>query len=219
MKKGCFLFIAVFLARMAIAQEPGLVSENIKFTKSVIENEKNHLIVFVDMESEPKHWVHYRYDHYTDVERIIDNDGASYARPKGKEWLKSGDWGETGAPVDKDKEHELQTLSEIPFLPFQEFENHDKGQGAGVWKFVKNREEKDVKFFVFEYSREKPNPGGYYPHYTFVKYKHDTDGSLLLTKCECNLRDGDRLIPLTIDYQYMFRLPADTKIIYGNNRQ
>ena len=90
---------------------------------------------------------------------------------------------------------------------------HDQSQGGTVWRFIERTAKDDLEYFTYERSREHPNPDGVYPRFTFLKYKNDTDGHLLVEHFTGNLRDGEKLIPVEVKYSYMILLPsANVKI-------
>lgn len=59
-------------------------------------------------------------------------------------------------------------------------------------------------------SREHPNPAGFYAQYTFVKYKDDEDGHLLLKTAIAQIKPGNTLFPVQVDYNYMFIMGTDS---------
>jgi hypothetical protein len=206
--RGVFLLAAlvvVFSAGLARAQDPKMAPDDLKTTRQVID--KQHLIVFCSLEVESDEYVKFRYDHYPDMERFTLEDGV-YARTKGKRWLKSNDWGKTGRPAKKEIVDELATFIGIVNMPFNEPKSNDASQGAFVWKSVDQSKGDGYESFTYEQTREKPHPDGVYPRYTFIKYKNDVDGGLLLTDAKAQLRQGEKLIPVELNYQYMILLPA-----------
>jgi len=207
LRAALLLFASAFLVstRPLAAQDPGLAPDNLKFTRKVIEQQ--HLIVDCSLEVLEGSFVKFRYDHYPDLERITQPD-AVYARPKGKPWLKSDDWGETGSTVDAAKAAELDHMIAIANAPFQEPDPHDPDQGGIVWRAVTHAGGKDFQTYTYERSREKPKADGVYPTYTFIQYKGDKDGRFLLTDFTAQMKDSTHLIPVTIHYDYMILLPA-----------
>ena len=163
-------------------------------------------------------YVRYRCDHYPDVVRITDEDGTQYARTKGKPWLRSKDWGETGTGVEEAKARKLDTEVAVTESPFEKFAPGDPSQGGLVWRLVDTRKEGDLTYFTYEESRERPHPDGVYPRFTFVKYKGDKDGQLLLSFYTSQMHalphipSEHPLVPVEIKCDYMVPLPADTKV-------
>jgi len=204
------LFFLVSAAALLRGQDPNLAPDDIQYSREAYD--KNHLIAQVNILSGPGQKVHYRYDRYSDVRRIQTDDGLEYAQPNGKPWRKSKDWGKTGAVIKGDKAGELDNQAEIAELPLAEPKDHDMTQGGPVWKFIEKTVENDIETFTYERSREKPRPGGVYPRFTFVKYKNDTDGKLLLYRFAGQLRNGNDVTPLQIQLGLMIIMPANTVI-------
>ncbi len=188
------------------AQDPTLAPDDLNYSRGAFE--KNHLIAQVDVAARTPY--HYRYDRYAEVRRIVTDDGVEYAQPKGKSWRKSKDWGKTGAIIKGDKAAELDNQSEVAEVAFTEPETHDASQGGFVWRFIDKGQEGDIETYTYEQSREHPRPTGVYPRYTFVKYKNDTDGKLLLYRFTGQLRSGNDVIPIRIQYGLMVIMPANS---------
>jgi len=200
----------VFASQGVRGQDPNLAPDDLKYSREAYA--ANHLIARVAVAGQADGVLRYRYDRYADLKRITTNDGVAYAQPKGKPWLKSNDWGKTGSKVKEAEAGELEWQANIAEAVFVEPEHHDLSQGGTVWKFIEKTAENDVQLFTYERSREKPNPDGVYPRLTFAKFKNNTDGKLLLSRCTGNLRGDHGLIPFDIKYDLMIMLPADTVI-------
>lgn len=186
----------------ARGQNPKLAPSDIKNFKAM--TDKGHLVAQVELQTGEQSFFHYRYDRYPAVERIIEEDGAVFARPKGKAWLKSDDWGKTGDAAGEEKSAQLDNFAEIVNAAFQEPAFHDMSQGGTVWRFVGKDEEEGYVAYAYERSREKPHPNGVYPRFTFIKRDGDKDGRLLLTMVTGQLvmGDGGKLVPYTISFDY-----------------
>ena len=206
--KILLLLLASLIAApvMLWAQDPTLAPDDIEYSRGAYE--KNHLIAQVDLAGRTP--LHYRYDRYAEVRRIVTDDGIEYAQPKGKSWRKSKDWGKTGAIIKGDKAAELDNQADVAEVAFTKPETHDATQGGFVWRFIENGQESDIQTYTYEQSREHPRPSGVYPHYTFVKYKNDTDGKLLLYRFAGQLRSSDGVIPIHIQYGLMVIMPANS---------
>ena len=173
--RSLLLLAAVLLAPWPLrAQDPALVSADLAYTRGAIAND--HLINQVSLRVGQSKYLRYHCDRYPDVVRITEEDGTEYARIKGKSWLRSKDWGETGARVKAAKARELDTEVTVTEAPLEKSVPRDPSQGGTVWRLVDTRKEADLVWFTYEESREKPRPDGVYPRYTFVKYKGDKDG-------------------------------------------
>jgi hypothetical protein len=206
MKIALFLVPLVAAPRLICAQDPTLALDDLKYSREAFE--KNHLIAQVDVATRTP--LHYRYDRYAEVRRIVMDDGVEYAQPKGKSWRKSKDWGKTGAIIKGDKAAELDNKADVAEVAFSEPVTHDASQGGFVWQFIDKGQESDIETYTYEQSREHPRPNGVYPRYTFVKYKNDTDGKLLLYRFTGQLRSGNEVIPIRIQYGLMIIMPADS---------
>ena len=187
------------------AQNPGLAPADLKFTRAAFTH--NHLVARVELQVEKNKYVRYQYDRYPDLVRINLDGGATYAKPKAKAWLKSNDWGETGTGVNADKAAELDANAKIAELPLQEGEGLDKTQGGTVWKLANRTKRETSEYFTYEKSRERPRIDGYYPRYTFVKFKDAADGKLLRSHYSGQLRACSRLVPIEARYDLLIQLP------------
>jgi hypothetical protein len=92
---------------------------------------------------------------------------------------------------------------------FQKPVSHNQQQGGFVWKFIEDAKKMKCETFTFELTREHPNPDGCYPRFTFVKYEGDKDGKLLLGYYDAQLRNGDQMVPVTIEFQYQKKVATD----------
>lgn len=204
------LLCLIFAQALLRAQDPALAPDDLKYSREAFD--KNHLIAQVNVATQPGAFLHYRYDRYAEVRRIVNDDGSEYAQLKGKSWRKSKDWGKTGPIVKGDKAAELDNRADVAEVALMEPETRDASQGGFVWKFIEKGEEGDIETYTYEQSREHPRPNGIYPRYTFVKYKNDTDGKLLLYRFAGQLRTGDNVTPIRIQYGLMVLLPKGTII-------
>src|SRR5437763_1462556 len=100
----------------------------------------HHLIAYVklahiDRKGPP---FEFRYDRYPDgLERIQRPDGAALARKKGKNWLESDDWGETGDSVDPSVAKQTEGMIAYVDIPLKDKgETRDKSQGAVVVRVI-----------------------------------------------------------------------------------
>jgi len=194
----------------ARAQNPQLAESDLFFSSAM-----PHLVAKVRLEQENAEPISYQFDYYTKTgwARIRLSDGTEYVRKPPAAWQKSSDWGETGTAISPDKEGELETFASVIRATFAKPENHDATQGASVWKFIREENVGDRRFYTYELSREKPKPEALYPRFIFLKTGEDTDGSLLLMQTELNLRSEDgALIHCTAEFDYLFPVPEGTSI-------
>lgn len=110
------------------------------------------------------------YDRYPEVEQMRLGGGRVFARKKGGRWVKSDDWGETGATVSAKQSEELDFDVQIALIAWNPTHtSKDKSQGADVVKVISRSNDKHSEQFVFERTRERPTEGAY-PRYYFTKY-------------------------------------------------
>lgn len=187
-------------ASPARAQDAKLAPTDIKNFKALAD--KGHLVAQVALQTGEQTYVQYRYDRYPGVERIAQQDGSVFARLKGKAWVQSVDWGKSGDAVGKEKGDELDNFASVANLAFHEPVIHDTSQGGTVWRFVGKDVEDGYTAFAYERSREKPNPEGVYPRFTFIKRDGDKDGHLTLIQLTGQISIGKTLVPYTIAFDY-----------------
>lgn len=209
----CLFFVGTLLtSRPLLAQDPKLAAADLRHSE---QQGKFHLVARVSLEVERGKYQRYQFDRYKEVRRIKESDGATYAQPQGKLWLKSEDWGETGQPVPADKARELDGDARLAVGPFEKPVTHDPTQGGFVWKLVELNAKGLDQFFTYERTREHPHPDGVYPRYTFIKYKGDKDGELSLDFYTGQLRGGAHDVPISIQFDYLLPLPPGTKIEFA----
>lgn len=216
MRVGLFSMLLLGGAAAVRAQEPSLAPADLDFTREIAAT--YHWVAWVSLEMEENTYTNYQYDRYPDrpsapgVERIKADEGV-FARAKGKPWLRSDDWGDTGTPVAADLAQKLDLYANVADAQLAKPKDHDASQGAAVWKFIGQTKDKTFTYYTYERSREHPRPGGVYPHFTFMKAAPDTDGRLFLCRTTAQLRSGDRLIPVTVRMDYLIPLPPGTKVV------
>jgi hypothetical protein len=182
------------------AQDVTLAPDDIKNYKALVD--KGHMSARVELRTGEKSYLHYRYDCYPGVERMILEDGSTFARVDGKEWMKSEDWGKTGTAAGDDASAELNNFVGVVNSAFTEPVFHDMSQGGTQWRFIEKSAGDGFESFTYERSREKPHPDGVYPQYTFIKHEGDTDGQLTLAQTAGQLKSDTKEIPFTINYDY-----------------
>ena len=212
------LFSAVWVA-LALASARGASGEeafakSLEYTRSVIS--KHHLICLVDIDPlDRKGKTSFRYDRYPEVERLQLKDGVSYARKNGKPWLKSADWGETGAKVKPAKADELDSLASFVDPPLN---NHavakDETQGAMLVQLMRReaRESGGERLF-YEMRRERAT-GFLYPQFVFDTRPGAGDDEALLIGYAGLMYAGEEKVKVNINYSYMFLVdvkPAKTE--------
>jgi len=189
----------LLLPHWAPAQNPDLVSDDLKFTKALVE--KSVLIAEVTFTIGQDQTDQYRYERHPDLEEIIRQDQA-YARANGRDWVKLEGAGKMGDAVDSHTSDELNTLARIAKSPFTIPDSPDAAQGGIVWKLVSQAARGDYESFTYELTPKTPAPDGVNPKYTFLKYKDSADGNLLLTTYQTVVKSADKLVPVEIRFKY-----------------
>jgi tetratricopeptide (TPR) repeat protein len=129
----------------------------------------------------------FAYDRYPNngPERIRSDDG-TFARKHGKPWLKSGNWGETGQPVNKETAHKLDgwiKLVDAAFNPAP----------SGI-KLVNKSEEDGRAQWLFE--ARSSNPKGSPTRLRFAKPLYDKNESVLLHGFDGSFKlEHDKAVP------------------------
>lgn len=198
----CLLEIAL-LAPSARADDREDYEKHMEYTRALVE--KHHLVALVEAEplSEKSTEVSFRYDHYPELERIQAKDG-TYARKKGKAWLKSNDWAETGTKVKPGKAEELSALASYAMVPLVgPMVAKDKSQGGTVVTLAKRepREGGGERLF-YEIRRERATGFGY-PQFVFDQLGNE---NAMLIGYAGLLTTGKEQIRVNINYSYLFQV-------------
>ena len=207
-------FFGLGAAGAIAATEEETFAKSLEYTRSVIS--KHHLICLVDLNPlDRKGKTSFRYDRYPEVERLELDGGASFARKKGKAWLKSNDWAKTGTKVKPAKANELDALASFVDAPLQNQPvARDETQGAMIVSLVKRepRESGGERLF-YEMRRERPT-GFFYPQFVFDTRPGAPDDEALLIGYAGLMYSGDEKVKVNINYSYMFLIdvkPAETE--------
>ena len=174
----------------------------------------NHLIAYVRLESlEGKsRSEECRYDRYPGkVERIQLSSGESYARKQGMKWIESDDWGESGKPVTKEEDAQLNKWVDWANVPLrnEKPEVRDKSQGGIVVRLVDQTTTADGDTeFVFEQGREKQT-GVNYPRSTFLKYKNSKPEDAILYKYSGAVHTAGGRVQLNIQFGLMIAVQME----------
>ncbi|HJX98466.1 MAG TPA: hypothetical protein VJ281_06280 [Chthoniobacterales bacterium] len=175
----------------------------------------HHLIAYVrlahiDKKGPP---FEFRYDRYPEgIERVQKPDGAALAHKKGKKWMVSDDWGETGEEVDPSVAKQTEAMIGYVDIPLSgKHESKDKSQGADVVRVVNQRKtDEGNEEIVFERGREHQKPDGNYPRLTFFRYKDAPPDDVILTNYSGPVYDvGGGKVQLDVRYEYMVAVKMD----------
>ena len=196
----------------ANAQNPKLGRANIRFTSAAFET--HHWIAHVQIRNATN--ARYTYEVSSGIQRIQFPSGETFAKRKGERWKESSDWGKTGIAVDGTKNTNLNTFASVATLPLNEPTSNDRTQGGFVWKFIGEAPGNNCRMFTYEQSRENPRPNGVYPRFTFIKYKNDPDGKLLLMTFQGQFNMFGQTCPVSVRYDMMIPIKANIKVIEKN---
>ena len=205
-------FLAAGSSLLAIEQDDPRFAQWMDNSREAFAN--NHMIAYAKLESlEGKsHSEEYRYDRYPGkVERIQLPSGLSYARKKGKKWIRSDDWGESGKPLKKDQVEQLNDWVAWVDVPLRKEtpETRDKSQGAIVVRLINQTTTSDGdEEFVFEQGRENQTAVNY-SRSTFLKYKNSKPGDAILYKFSGPVYTGGGKVQLNIRYGLMIAVKME----------
>jgi tetratricopeptide (TPR) repeat protein len=165
---------------------------------------KVHFVAIASLDFGAGGTAEFKYDRYPNggPERIQAGDG-EFARKKGRTWLRSNDWGDTGKPVDAQTSKRLNNwVGLIEARLNGEPASNDPSEGATVMKFLEKEDEGEREEFVFEESKEKPK-GSSYPHVSFGRFKSDKEGPVLLSEFSGPMRLGAREAQVKISFSHL----------------
>ena len=181
------------------------VAEWLKYTRGLFE--KNHLIARVKLEpitgkSAP---LEFRYDRYPELERIqLAADSATFVRKKGKAWIKSADWGESGRAVKPAQARQFDAWCGLVNAPLNNVsESRDPGQGGTVMRLVEQSKEGDNDRLIVQVGRERQT-GFAYPTFIFFRYKEAAPAQAHLQGFAGTMYSGADKLMARIRYDYMF---------------
>ena len=199
---------AAFAIALALSPAAHAVAENealesaLQNTRAVVA--KHHLISLVTIEplGDDKS-TEFRYDRYPEVERM-QMKGGTFARRKGKSWLKSNDWAETGTKVKRQKGEELDALVSFVDAPLNNTSvSKDASQGGTVVHLSRREPRENNERIFYELRREK-STAMMYPQFVFEKTKSEPDSDALLVGFAGLMYSGDEKVKVNINYSYMF---------------
>lgn len=174
---------------------------------------KHHLVAQVSITTPEGRTLKFQYDLYPEVERIKVSEDIAFAKKRGTHWLLSDDWGETGEPVDAEEGLEYDTLVSFVHAPLNSVtETRDAAQGGSFMRLVHNSTKEGRERFVFEHSREQPKSGHVYPCFLFERFKNSEVPQALLCGFEGPLYTGDRILMVSITYDYLLSYAVKTKV-------
>jgi hypothetical protein len=191
----CRVFATVLAGPLVFAsveaQDAQSGAESLKYSRETYA--KVHLVALATLDFGAGGKAQFKYDRYPNggPERVQAPD-SEFARTKGKAWLRSSDWGETGQPVDAQISKRLNNwvglidglLNAEPTL-----------------EFVTRKNDGEREELVFKDA--KPAVGEA-PRFTFGKYKNDRSGDPpLLSEFSGPLQLGGRQAAVTVRFSYL----------------
>ena len=194
---GVFVF-----AQVARSDDAQLFNDYLKYSQEVAA--KHHLIVraHFDREDSKSKPIDFKYDRYPEMERILlpSPSNASYVRKKGKDWIKSDDWAETGKPAARSATKDFDSWISLVEAPLKNIgTTRDKSQGAIKPTLVENDGDAKPDEIRFILTRENPTNFAY-PHFGFIRFQ---DKALLHFYGGAMRMGGERL-EASISYDFMF---------------
>ena len=216
LRQCCAVLVWLYFIQGAVAaQDPSTVTADLKFTQEI--STQFHVVAWVTLQPHDGLTEKFQYDRYPSkglhpgVERVKRSEGI-FARPLGRTWMRSDNWGATGSVVDNKMAAVLDTDANVVASLFRPPTNRDTAQGDTVWRYVGATSHGPTSEYTFEETRENPKPDVSYPKYTFLKAPGDSDGRLFLCGVTANLRDNAGIIPISVRLTYLVPVPAGSKM-------
>ncbi|RBP46201.1 hypothetical protein DES53_102587 [Roseimicrobium gellanilyticum] len=174
---------------------------------------QHHLVAQVNITTPEGRTLKFQYDLYPEVERIKVSEDVSYARKRGAAWLLSDDWGKTGEAVGAEEGLDYDTLVSFVHAPLNSVtETRDAAQGGSFMRLIHSSTKEGRERFVFEHSREQPKSGHVYPCFLFERFKDSEVPEALLCGFEGPLYTGDRILMVSVTYDYRLKHAGRTKV-------
>ncbi|HWB58978.1 MAG TPA: hypothetical protein VG733_05780, partial [Chthoniobacteraceae bacterium] len=133
---------------------------------------KSHVAAMVIVDQGGEKSTAFRYDHFPAMERVVTKEGEFFARPAGKAWMASADWGESGVPLPAKRAAELDAMAALAMRALQPVPL-DVREGNAVWSPTA-----DPGGYRFVQSRERPLNGTTYPVFEFTDNEKENAGIL-----------------------------------------
>jgi hypothetical protein len=174
-----------------MAQDAKFAADCLKHSRDVYS--RVHLVAITSIGFDASEPVQFKYDRYPDggPERVQSGDG-EFARTKGKGWLRSNDWGETGKPADAQTTKRLNNWVGLV---------EGRLNAEPALEFVTKKSEGEREVMIF---KEKKEEAGETPRFTFGKYKNDKgDEPPLLSEFSGVMRLGARDAKVTVRFSHL----------------
>ncbi len=174
---------------------------------------KHHLVAQVTIVTPEGRSLKFQYDLYPEVERLKVADELAFAKKRGSAWLISDDWGKTGKEVDAETGLDYDTLVSFVHAPLNSAtESHDASQGGSFMRLRHHSHEDGRERFVFENSRKQPKSDHVCPCFLFERFRNSEVPHALLCGFEGPLYTGDRILMVSIKYDYKLSNTGRTKV-------
>jgi len=161
LRQCCAVWVWFYCIQGAVAaQDPSTVPADLKFTQEI--SRQFHFVAWVTLQPHDGSTEKFQYDRYPSkglhlgVERVKRSEGV-FARPLGKTWMRSDDWGATGSVVDDKMAAVLDTDANVIASLFRPPTHRDAAQGDTVWRYVGATSHGSTSEYTFEESRENPS--------------------------------------------------------------
>ena len=189
--KSAFILVGIVFATVNLtAQDAQIVTDNLAYSREFYSG-----VHFVAIASQPASAARsardrevFAYDRYPDngAERIRCEEGTFAREQPGQPWLKSSDWGRTGATLDKDTTQKLERWIKLVNSAFDL-------TPANIKLSEKSESDDRVKWI---FTCRSQNPKGSTTQLTFEKPVFDPNENVLLHEFSGSLRvQGDKVVP------------------------
>ena len=198
------------VARQLSAADKDTFERSLAHTRAVVE--KHHVISRVEVESlDGNEKTTFQHDRYPEVEQLHVKGKTTYARKKGKAWLKSKDWAESGTKVTVEEAKGLDVLSSYVDLPLMKNARQTEEALAGTAVTLLRRERREpTELLYYQVRRAKPGPL-LDPEFIFKKSVRDIDEKCLLAHFYGVLWPHVRPVKVSVDYNYIEETLAEQK--------
>lgn len=174
---------------------------------------QHHLVANVRITTPEGRTLKFQYDLYPEVERIRVSEDIAFAKKRGAKWMLSDDWGKTGTLVEGEEALDYDTLVSFVHAPLNSVtETRDAAQGRSFMRLVHNSTTEGRERFFFEQSREQPKSDHVYPCFLFERFKNSEVPQALLCGFEGPLYTGDRILMVSITYDYRLNHSGRSKV-------
>ena len=190
---SCFA-AALLVTTAALADENKDVAGALNFTRGYAE--KHHLVAAVQMRDRKGKLTAFQYDRVADVERLR-KDGETFARKGSGSWMKSDDWGESGAQVQRDEAEELEQLGDV----VEGILKTKDDPALRTWHAADEAKSGDGRRHIFKATRGENGPETY-PRLIFEKQGASGPEALLLTEAVGPVFVGGEVMVATIRFAY-----------------